>query len=466
MSLGITVAEAISRASVLREQLRVQGRVDSETLHSEGTDVHHAVCRLLVQDCEGDAEKVLRESRALRASLQECVIPYDELDESGDLQRTLLFVEWRALRILCRSQESMQCEAEYRGLLEDALQAEVLDLTCGLIEGAAPDRMEIITRSGPETVFQALLHLHRRGEATPQIVATRAGELYAALAHSRSSLPEDMREFLLSEAARVLAGVLRGSATPTELSKWLDISSAHAQLDVDPEPQEARIEFSRMVLCHEQGFHRRICRIAPTLQKRFTEMAMHEDSAKCRIVWAASLKMLGRFEDALAVLQPLKGTAAQIRRSLYGWVLLHSGDLHQLCGNPDRALEELLEAGRLLHEERQYTGLADVKSMISCIYRARGRLEEAVGLLRSSEQEHEQLGMKSLVANNRILIAETYLAMGRPREAEIEIRAALPMLEEQGMLADAVIAVNLLREAVRQRKLQPVDIRDSFKPKA
>jgi hypothetical protein len=73
--------------------------------------------------------------------------------------------------------------------------------------------------------------------------------------------------------------------------------------------------------------------------------------------------------------------------------------------------------------------------------------------------------MKWPEAYHRILIAETYLAMGRAREAEIEIRAALPILEEQGMLADAVIAVNLLREAVRQRKLQPVDIRDSFKPK-
>ncbi|HVE65013.1 MAG TPA: hypothetical protein VNC59_00410, partial [Thermoanaerobaculia bacterium] len=110
-------------------------------------------------------------------------------------------------------------------------------------------------------------------------------------------------------------------------------------------------------------------------------------------------------------------------------------------------------------------GLADVKSMISCIYRARGRFEEAVWLLRSSEREHEQLGRKSLAANHRMLIAETYLAMGRAREAEIEIRAALPILEEQGMLADAVIAVNLLREAVRQRKLEPTDTRESWKPK-
>jgi hypothetical protein len=74
--------------------------------------------------------------------------------------------------------------------------------------------------------------------------------------------------------------------------------------------------------------------------------------------------------------------------------------------------------------------------------------------------------MKWPEAYHRVLLAETYLAMGRPREAEIEIRAALPILEEQGMLADAVIAVNLLREAVRQRKLLPADIRDLRKPKA
>ncbi|HEY3171269.1 MAG TPA: hypothetical protein VGK86_01710, partial [Thermoanaerobaculia bacterium] len=77
-------------------------------------------------------------------------------------------------------------------------------------------------------------------------------------------------------------------------------------------------------------------------------------------------------------------------------------------------------------------------------------------------------GLSSLVANDRVLIAETYLAMGRPREAELEIRAALPFLQEQAMVPDAVIAVNLLREAIRRQHPESKmlrEIRERLRPK-
>jgi hypothetical protein len=76
--------------------------------------------------------------------------------------------------------------------------------------------------------------------------------------------------------------------------------------------------------------------------------------------------------------------------------------------------------------------------------------------------------MKSLEAANRMLIAETYLAMGRHRDAEAEIRMAIPVFEEQRMVADAVVGVNLLREAMRRQRVDrpPVDdIRARPRPK-
>ena len=68
--------------------------------------------------------------------------------------------------------------------------------------------------------------------------------------------------------------------------------------------------------------------------------------------------------------------------------------------------------------------------------------------------------MKSLEASNRMLIAETYLAMGRAHDAEVEIRAAIPVFEEQSMVADAVAAVNLLREAIRRQRFGPETVTD------
>jgi tetratricopeptide (TPR) repeat protein len=263
----------------------------------------------------------------------------------------------------------------------------------------------------------------------------------------------------------VAAAVLRGIA-PDEASEWLDRAEKHFRAGVNPEPQLARVLFIRLTLLYSMTRCDLVVEKAPHLDSVFSRLGMEEDRVKCRIMWAGSLKLMGRCQEALAVLQPVRGAQSSIRPALFGWVLLQSGDIQQMCGDHESALEDLLEAARLLREGKQFTGLADVYSMVSCIYRAHGRLDEAVTLLETGRQDHARLGMKWPEAYHRILIAETYLAMGRPKEAEVEIRAALPMLEEQGMLADAVIAVNLLREAVRQQKLQPVDLRDSFKPKA
>ncbi len=92
-------------------------------------------------------------------------------------------------------------------------------------------------------------------------------------------------------------------------------------------------------------------------------------------------------------------------------------------------------------------------------------LNEALQLLQSSCEEHVRLGMRSLEAANRMLIAETYLAMGRAQEAETEIRQVLPILEEQSMLPDAVVATNILREALKQQRCESKSFSDRPRPK-
>ncbi len=238
--------------------------------------------------------------------------------------------------------------------------------------------------------------------------------------------------------------------------------------DPDPRPSTERIALLRLAWLYEQSRYDLAVKRASALERSLVYLGMAEERIKCRILWAASLKLLGNFREALEVLQPVKEWRSEIRPSLYGWVLLNLGDLHLVCGDYSLALKELAEAETLLREAKQFTGLADVHSMISCIYRAQGMLGEALQLLISSREEHARLGMNGLEAANRMLIAETYLAMGRDHDAEVEIRRAIPVFEAQRMAADAVVAVNLLREAMRRQRLdlQPVtDIRKRRLPK-
>jgi hypothetical protein len=50
--------------------------------------------------------------------------------------------------------------------------------------------------------------------------------------------------------------------------------------------------------------------------------------------------------------------------------------------------------------------------------------------------------------------------MGNWRGAEREVLEILPVFERHGMVAEGVAGVTLLREAVRQRKLEPSKLRE------
>jgi hypothetical protein len=65
-------------------------------------------------------------------------------------------------------------------------------------------------------------------------------------------------------------------------------------------------------------------------------------------------------------------------------------------------------------------------------------------------------------------LAEALLEVGRAREAEWEILAALPTIEEQKMVPEGFAAIALLRESVKQRKTDPkalLELRQYLKAK-
>jgi tetratricopeptide (TPR) repeat protein len=424
-------------------------------------DSLYAVCRSLMAECARAPLDTLAVSKTLYDALKASKWEEDDLDEHASLLCTLAFVAWRASRLLDKSPETHRWEAEYKSVFRRSIAYEVTAST--LPTDSSTARQALL--SGSETLFQFLIYCQDHGEVNPQRVADGLLPLYHLL-KTEGREEADLHSFFLGEGAKLVGAALRSVGGPTAVGDWLDRAEEHFRSGVNPKPGLARVLFQRLAACYMASRFDLVTKACPQLEAEFLAMGMDEDRVKCLILWAGSLKLKGLLQEALSILEPVRQSRSQIRPELYGWVLLQCGDIQQSLGNHDRALRELGEAARLLREGKQFIALADINWMISCIFRANGRFDEAVALLEASRQDHARLGMKWPEAYHRVLLAETYLAMGRPREAEIEIRAALPILEEQGMLADAVIAVNLLREAVRQRKLLPPDIRDSRKPKA
>ena len=461
-SQGRSISEALSRSETLRRRART-GEISAEALQEqfEVADDLYAACRSLIDKCENSPGDALVEATALHSALTLVTWENDDLEERQALLCTLSFIAWRACRLLDRSSETNHWEVEYRRTFRQSLAYEI---TAATLPTDATTARQIAVR-GPEAVLQVLIYCQDQGEVNPQRVADCLLPLYSVLQAEGREAP-DLHLFFLGETAKLSGAALRSVGGPVAVGDWLDRAEAHFRAGVNPRPGIAKVLFQRLAACYMASRFDVVTKACPQLEAEFLAMGMEDDRVRCLILWAGSLKLKGLLQEALEILEPARQSRAQIRPELYGWVLLQCGDIQQTLGNHERALRELGEAARLLREGKQYIALADINWMISCIFRANGRFEEALTLLEASREDHARLGMKWPEAYHRVLLAETYLAMGRPREAEIEIRAALPILEEQGMLADAVIAVNLLREAVRQRKLLPIDARDAFKPKA
>lgn len=461
---GPSVDEAMEHARSLRKNLAsAADELDFHNQHSVA-DFLYAACRSLMEDCQQDSRRVLVESSSIHGLLDRTVWETDTFEEKQSLLSSLAFVAWRAARSLDRSKDVNKWEAEYRRVFRSSLTRQIVNESFDRASSPELAAKRVLSED-PERVFQELLFLQDHGETDPVRVLAHARMLYEGLETKRWRVAADLRLHFRGEAAKLAGAMLRSVGEPREVEEWLDRAATEFHAGVNPRPGLARVMFQRMALYHVSGRFDVVTRTCPQLDVEFESLGMLEDRVKNRILWACSLKLMGLLPNALEVLKPVREMRTHIWPVLYGWVLLQSGDVQQLIGNEAQALEELAEAARLLKAGKHYVGLADLTSMISTIYRSKGRLEEAVALLQASRVDHARLGMKWPEAYLRVLIAETYLAMGRPREAESEIRAALPILEEQGMLADAVIAVNLLREAVRQGKLLPIDARDAFKPK-
>jgi tetratricopeptide (TPR) repeat protein len=71
-----------------------------------------------------------------------------------------------------------------------------------------------------------------------------------------------------------------------------------------------------------------------------------------------------------------------------------------------------------------------------------------------------ELGMRGDVAAIHLVVADFLLEAGEDAQAEREIRAALPIIEEERMLPEGIAALSLLRESLRRQQIDHQALRD------
>lgn len=303
-------------------------------------------------------------------------------------------------------------------------------------------------------IFSALWDLIN---TTPSVVAAEASYIYRWLsARGDKDFFFDERDFFLGESALLAAGSVRLLGKRDETERWLDRADAAFRHTVAPAAHLARVSYIRLTLRYDMRRHEDVLELLPSVTLTFHKLGMAADYAKCRFLEAMSLKELGRTDDAAVSLQGLvDGDSALVDGALRGMALVNLGNLHSEQGAFELALTNYTRALPELQRANRHSALADLKLMLGGTLQRMGHLSAAIQAFRESVDEHATLGMETRTAYLRVVLATALIEAGRPREAEWEIQAALPTIEEQKMVPEGFVAVGLLRESVKQRKTDP-----------
>jgi tetratricopeptide (TPR) repeat protein len=456
-SVGPSVDLSVRRAVELRRRLEAGEPLELNLDNAaDAADLLFAACRALSDECANAPTETLATASALWESLNRHRWMDDELGERETLLCSLAFIAWRSARMVDLS-NAPNWEANYRTQFQSSIQWDITALEC---TSGNPSLSDELVASGAAGVFQVLLCLQELYETIPRVVSSKAAAVYEALTADQVASASDVRPFLLGLSARIAGTGNRIIGMYEEASRWLDLAESHFRSDLNPAPELARVSYQRLALFYMLGQYELIIKGSAALESSLYEFSLHEDVVKCRILWAASLKCIGECEKAFDVLEPVRTLAGEVRPALSGWVLMELGDLSLISSGYERGFQELAEAERLLREANQITGLTLTLAMMGFGYRMRGMFQEAIQFFTRARAECTTLDSEALDAYVRLLISETYLAMGNWRAAERELLGILPVFERHGMVAEGVAGVTLLREAVRQRRLEPGKLRE------
>jgi tetratricopeptide (TPR) repeat protein len=330
---------------------------------------------------------------------------------------------------------------------------EAVEFLAVSIEGRS-EETRVRFLNNPDVLLALCTILRKNRDLAPGDVLEQTTDIYRWISRAGSRLGLfDERDYFLGETALIAGGVCRQLGKREDAFLWLDRAEAGFRHTMNPAPGLANVAYARLALRFEMGRYSDVLELSPSLECSFRKLKMEVEAAKCRLLYGTTLKITGEHLRAIDLLDALpEDPALSAEPFLRARILAEIGDLHQLRGDVPLAMTSFQKALRLLEGRESSAAAADLRIYVGAACRALGKLEDARDAFREASREYAALGMRALVAYSHLLVAETLLELRRDREAEWEILAALPEIDELGMVPEGVAAVALLRESVSRRK--------------
>jgi tetratricopeptide (TPR) repeat protein len=485
IDVGLDRKEALVLARDLIARLR-EGEVSPAGISFDDgvLDVLHASVEIVAADGAVDADGALEDASRLYGFISAMDWPGPDFSETAELLQACSLWAWRLAR---RAGKPGVAEAWASHSVVD----EMLRFTASHVfrtdpqdfpersmssrdgEAAAMRVLEVpiderlsrateLAMDDPETLLALCGVLRSQWETRPDVVRSDAEFLYLFLKEPKRKIGLfDERDYFLGELALIAGTTCRFLSRREEANRWFDRSESAFRNTMNAIADWARLSYQRLALRAEERRFEEVMELAPALVETFQKLEMGEDALKCRFLEAAVLRETDRLSEAREVYLVICEEAERAgQEKLLASASYNLVQIYSLQGNAQEAIAESRRALPALRRQENRIGMAKLQLGLAFLFRETGKRSEAIETFRAAQSEFHEIAMHADVAAIQLVVADLLLDSGRAAEAEQEILAALPVIEEYKLVSEGVAAFSLLKESVRQRKIDREALRN------
>ena len=314
----------------------------------------------------------------------------------------------------------------------------------------------------PETLLALCRKIREDIAVNPIRACSEAEFLYDFLSAPKRPIGLfDEREYFLGEAALVAGTASRVLARRDEARRWFDRAESNVRLTVNAVADWSRISYQRLALLLEERRFDELLEQLPALIDSFERLDMVEDVLKCRFLDGLARVETGDLSTAAQLFDRLRSDAeAAHNEGLVASALTNLVHVHGMLGNTEEAFSCSKQALPIFARLGHRVDVGKIHWGIGSLLRAKRQFEGAIEAFGSARDEFAELGMAADVAATRLMIADLHLELCQDSAALREILLALPVIDEYKLVPEGAAALSLLRESVRQQKVNHQALRD------
>jgi tetratricopeptide (TPR) repeat protein len=459
---GVDVDEALRLAVLLRDKLQSGQAWASEfEVNVESIETLAALITLLRGQDSAYPADALKTSAAIFDFLTALRWPQGFFSEREELLSRCAFLCWAySSRAGTPSQErywSRRHAAAAR--LTSAFEALRASLSAG---ASTQEARSLVHVNDPEWVLCLCEALREKIDDRPIDVLQMSEQGYNALADLEESghSPVD-RDLFLGELACLSGAACRFLGHRDQARRWFDRAEASFALIHNSAAHQVRVAYQRMAVYVEERQFDLVTELVSRWLEVATGLDLTEETLKLNFLQAVALKETEQLNEAKEAFKRICDEASSLGyETIFAIASQNLFQIHAFLGETAEAEREYEIAAEIFRKLDARLGLAKLQLGGGYLLREQGKLLESISAFREAQRQFSAIGINTDVAATHLVLAELFLDNGETSQAELEIRAALPIIDNLKLLPEAMAALALLRESLRRRQIDQQALRD------